>query len=1383
MTYIITSTDRGFFSKTGDSAQDILQRSGDALKTSSAPISGEVSRMEHYLRTGNASSSDITRRAADSGAMTGGLGASQTMYTSPQFYSPIHTPTNWQIPTKRRETYMWSRFFSENDPTIKGALRFYSQFPFHGYEHVIDDPIRKEHFDNLKKRLKLDHILPLVAYEYFSMGDAFPFISIFCPSCGGFGLTKNGEPCNHKDGQISSVTVMNPDWIDVQINPLLPTEPVISLMPDDTLKQIVWSKKPPEVYNKIPLHLRQLIMQQRPIPLSNLSITHMKHDEVPYMAYGRPIMGCLFPTLAYQDRLRQAQWIVAERHIIPIRVCKVGNDERPASASDIADTQRQLATTANDPNLTLVTHHAFCYDQETETLTENGWKKYWDVKDDEKIMVFDKENQEMRYEHFQKRFEYNYSGKMIHFSNQGIDVCVTPEHKILYQEARGKEKNIWKINDAETLTKERYRFRANANWNGNDVKYVKMKVKNFIKRKISKKCKNNFPKVKITTFMKFLGYFLSEGYASWCEKGGQRVYQISITQSTKSPYIDDIRNSVKEFAKEINKNYTEYISKERDVVHFYISSKVLSRYFIDNFGSHARNKKIPQWIKNLKKDYIEILLNSFNNGDARKDKSYKCGTYYQVSVFSEQLVEDIYEIAFKCGYSPKLSRHKGDERTPNGRLCANFGDGDTGRFPIIKKKQISTIDYNGTVWCFQTSTGFFVTRRNGKIGIHKNSYEWIGACYTENIKVMTKRGFLKYWEVEKSDEIATYNSDTKEIEYHPYLEKFVYDYDSDKDGQIIKFKSKHYDVEVTANHKMYAKTWNAKEEKYDDFKLINAYDINGKCKFLGSPKWKEYKNSDTTRYDVYWSENSKDKEHSVKEKNISKIDYKGKVWCFEVPNHIFIVKNKGKIGIHGNSGKVLQLTKEYELIDQALIKGLGVNEALLSGTGPSYSQAALGIEATIKRLKTVQNMMGAWIVEKIYKLEAQMRGFYKKDLMGNTILDYPEIRWADLNLRDETQRNQLYLQLWEKQLISGQLLLEKLNIDYNTEVERVRMEQMFAMQLGMAPGGGQSKGGLGGGFSGGGGGLGGSSGGGKPGAPKGNLPGGQSGPGLPGDGIAPSMSGGGGAPGGAPSGGAPMAAYETQMQLYNQAKEFAPAITRKSRIHEPKKPRVQEETVHEQKEIKAPRTGMFNLTDIERILYAEVDQAQRRGDIPIDFLWQRNPVPIDPECSQIVADGMFPDIKLIVEADGKQWHSSATDIERDRNRDMRLQKHGWTILRFTEDEIKYYTKKVMSKIVTTINDMLNESSNGNTKVAYPQGGYAYRFAKTEEPVPMNERESSKLEEMFQKTASTIESEVNIYSLKKDAEVISEDLSERNKENEEEFQKILEEKGEIEDLIR
>ena len=44
-----------------------------------------------------------------------------------------------------------------------------------------------------------------------------------------------------------------------------------------------------------------------------------------------------------------------------------------------------------------------------------------------------------------------------------------------------------------------------------------------------------------------------------------------------------------------------------------------------------------------------------------------------------------------------------------------------------------------------------------------------------------------------------------------------------------------------------------------------------------------------------------------KSKNIKEVDYDGKVFCLEVPNHILITKRGGKVSYHGNSTALIQL--------------------------------------------------------------------------------------------------------------------------------------------------------------------------------------------------------------------------------------------------------------------------------------------------------------------------------------------------------------------------------------------------------------------------------------------------------------------------------------------
>ena len=39
----------------------------------------------------------------------GSASSGNALFTPPQFFNPLHTPQEWQIASKRREEYLWSR--------------------------------------------------------------------------------------------------------------------------------------------------------------------------------------------------------------------------------------------------------------------------------------------------------------------------------------------------------------------------------------------------------------------------------------------------------------------------------------------------------------------------------------------------------------------------------------------------------------------------------------------------------------------------------------------------------------------------------------------------------------------------------------------------------------------------------------------------------------------------------------------------------------------------------------------------------------------------------------------------------------------------------------------------------------------------------------------------------------------------------------------------------------------------------------------------------------------------------------------------------------------------------------------------------------------------
>jgi len=277
------------------------------------------------------------------------------VYGQPQFFSPVHTPINWQIPSKRLEQYQWARFFYENEPKVASSIDFYSYFPMNDWENECKDRHVKKYFDDKKKELQLPKWTRVMSHEIHKLGDCFPFLEISCEHCGGSGRIGD-EICEHEGGTVRRVVILNPDYVEVYTAPMNP-DPVIALKPDEELVNMVQKKTPG--YERLTPEVRSLVSAGMPIRLDNRNVTHMKYGESGYSRYGVGMVRRLFPILSYKTKLMVAQWIVAERLIVPIKIVKVGSDERPAGPADIAAVQTQLAQTANDPNLTIVTHHAF----------------------------------------------------------------------------------------------------------------------------------------------------------------------------------------------------------------------------------------------------------------------------------------------------------------------------------------------------------------------------------------------------------------------------------------------------------------------------------------------------------------------------------------------------------------------------------------------------------------------------------------------------------------------------------------------------------------------------------------------------------------------------------------------------------------------------------------------------------------------------------------------------------------------------------------------------------------------------------------------------------------------------------------------------------------
>jgi len=634
-----------------------------------------------------------------------------------------------------------------------------SQFSINEFKLECKDKKILRYYENLTENLEMADRLNQISHEYFLLGDVFPFLEIECPQCKNSGVLPDGQRCPHEEGTFKAIKIMNPDYIDVKTHPL-DDHPKYFLVPDEELKQLVQKQDPKELYDQLPQSVINLVATGSPIPLSERSISHLRYGGSYYTPYGTPLLQRLFTVLAYKTKLMTANWITAERLIIPIRIVKVGDKDRPAVDEDLQDISNQLAVVANDPNLTVVSHHALdinwigaawkiqnisedieyvgkeildglmlnqallngemsCHDEKTLTLTDSGFKSYDNITSDDKIACYNPETKRMEYHNYIHKHVYDHDGDMIQFNTDKIDILVTPNHRMWVAPREQKE---FKFIEAQNV---RRRAKTVGSVEGFDGDYISnMTIGD--------------EEYSIYDFCELVGYYVTEGCTSE-EKRKNKTKQITTLHICQS----STGNARTEIDSLFGRMFETGYSNDNQIS---IYKPELAKWMKLNCGNHSYIKRIPQWIKNLDSSCLEILLEAILKGDGSfcKSPGRKIGQY-TFNTSSHQLSLDVEEIAFKCGYTisssmrtakkinnrvKKYFNKRGHEFiTRKDQYVLYISKGFKGKYPVLEskkeiyaKKEISITKYTGKVYCFQVPYGLFITKRNGKITIQGNSY-------------------------------------------------------------------------------------------------------------------------------------------------------------------------------------------------------------------------------------------------------------------------------------------------------------------------------------------------------------------------------------------------------------------------------------------------------------------------------------------------------------------------------------------------------------------------------------------------------------------------------------------------------------------------------------
>lgn len=357
-----------------------------------------------------------------------------------------------------------------------------------------------------------------------------------------------------------------------------------------------------------------------------------------------------------------------------------------------------------------------CYSADTETLTENGWKFLDEIGRDEKIATVNPDTGELEYHIPTKFFMYEVEDEeLVHFKTKTVDVLVTPEHDMwMRTNNRATEYKKIKANDHPNS---QFFFQASVNYKGGNRQddFILPSTCRWIETKREDETGSKI--IEMDVWVQFLGYFISEGGLS----ADKSLFTLS-QHKDKTYFGRSIHTKMNEVLRLLGINSSRY--EEDNQVRWTVANKQLCDWLRDNVGVYSDEKRIPRFCFGLCRDQLRLLFDCLMAGDGSWDsrENRNSGFY---STTSMGLADDVQELAFLLGYSVSKSIHY--EAFGNRNKCYRVAMTVRPEFSLMGAPQKETPcsvmreQYSGTVYCFEVPNHLFVTRRNGKVGIHGNT--------------------------------------------------------------------------------------------------------------------------------------------------------------------------------------------------------------------------------------------------------------------------------------------------------------------------------------------------------------------------------------------------------------------------------------------------------------------------------------------------------------------------------------------------------------------------------------------------------------------------------------------------------------------------------------
>jgi hypothetical protein len=319
-----------------------------------------------------------------------------------------------------------------------------------------------------------------------------------------------------------------------------------------------------------------------------------------------------------------------------------------------------------------------CHDDQTDVLTDQGWKRFADLDGGERLLTMDAATHEPYYDKPVKLVAKPYSGPMHYYSAKGLNYAVTPDHTMLYGQRKHGKPLSWRAAERQDIT----------TWNN---KFIK---------KVIDWTRPDDPELS-DDWLSFLGWFGSEGSID------KRLTTTCITQSAERPAHKEIFDLCARLGMD-PKVYGDQI-RVHDVV--------LARW-LNHWGRTQLIRRVPDLVRHASARQIGLYLDAYAEGDGYWHRNREV-----IYTSSPQMADDLQELALKTGMPSVVSKRPlaGKQSVfPDGHVGTSSVDGYVVTRPYrasnakMYNENEQVIHYQGTVYCATMPKDHLLfTRRNG----------------------------------------------------------------------------------------------------------------------------------------------------------------------------------------------------------------------------------------------------------------------------------------------------------------------------------------------------------------------------------------------------------------------------------------------------------------------------------------------------------------------------------------------------------------------------------------------------------------------------------------------------------------------------------------------